>query len=66
MSAAGAGTGRGRLGLRAVAGISILAVPPLVLSRRQNMPADTMRATEAEQEPQVPDPTRPARPVTDS
>jgi MFS family permease len=31
------------------AGISALAVPPLVLSRRQNAPADTVRAVEEDE-----------------
>jgi MFS family permease len=37
------------------AGISALAVPPLVLSRRQNMPADTITTTSGD-EPDIPDP----------
>jgi hypothetical protein len=34
------------------AGISALALPPLYLSRRQNMRADSIRAGEEEVEPQ--------------
>jgi hypothetical protein len=45
------------------AGISALAVPPLVLSRRQNMPADSVRATDADSEP---DPARGAQPAIES
>jgi MFS family permease len=41
------------------AGVSALAIPPLILSRRQNMPADSMRAADREDEPEVADPTRP-------
>ena len=46
------------------AGISALAVPALVLSRRQNSPADTVRANG--EEPEVPDPRRGAQPATES
>lgn len=46
------------------AGISLLAVPPLLLSRRQNMPADSVGAAEDE-EPQVPDPSRGAQPAVE-
>ena len=48
------------------AGISLLAVPPLVLSRRQNMPADSVRATDADEEPDLADTARPTRPALES
>ena len=48
------------------AGISILAVPPLILSRRQNMPADSVRATNVEEEPEALDPARATRPAIES
>jgi MFS family permease len=51
------------------AGISILAVPPLVLSRRQNMPADTISAAAAAEVPETrrcPDPTHPVQPAIES
>jgi MFS family permease len=47
------------------AGISALAVPALVLSRRQNNPADTVSAVDGE-EPDVPDPSKGAQPATES
>jgi MFS family permease len=47
------------------AGIAVLALPPLALSRRQNAPADSVRAGDGE-EPTVPDPTRAAQPAIES
>ena len=47
------------------AGIAALALPPLVLSRRQNAPADTAQATYGE-EPTVPDPARAGQPAIES
>ena len=44
------------------AGISVLAIPPLVLSRRQNAPADSLAAPEPEPV-RCPDPTHPAQPA---
>ena len=44
----------------------MLAVPPFILSRRQNMPADSVRATNAEEEPEVLDPGRATRPAIES
>ena len=49
-----------------VMSISLLAVPPLVLSRRQNMPADSVRATDADEEPDLGDTARPTRPALES
>ena len=52
---AGARPRRRRLGLRALlpagAGISVLALPFLALSRRQNAPADTLEPTATTSEP---------------
>jgi len=47
------------------AGISILAVPPLLLSRRQNMQADWVSAPNGDSEP-VPAEARRARPAAES
>src|SRR6478735_18596 len=47
------------------AGISILAVPPLVLSRRQNMQADSVSAPNGDSE-LVPAEERPTRPAVES
>jgi hypothetical protein len=47
------------------AGISILAVPPLVLSRRQNMQADRVSAPNGDSE-LVPAEERPTRPAVES
>ena len=48
------------------AGISHLAVPFLILSRRQNAPADSVRATNAEEEPEALDPVRATCPAIES
>jgi len=47
------------------AGISALAVPPLVLSRRQNMPADSTIASNGD-EPEIADPGLPRQPAIES
>ena len=48
------------------AGISPSRCRSLVLSRRQNEPADSVRATNVEEEPEALDPARATRPVIES